>query len=210
MTIKGIIFDMDGVLIEAKDWHYESLNRALGLFGMEITRYEHLVTYDGLPTRKKLEMLSRERGLSTSLHEFINEMKQKYTMELVHTHCKPVFQHEYALTRLKNDGYLLGLASNSIRETIRVMMEKANLIKYFDIILSNEDVTQPKPDPEIYLKSIAALKLQPSECVILEDNDNGIRAAKASGANLLCVQRVQDVNYGAIQEYIHRMENSSC
>jgi len=201
---------MDGVLIEAKDWHYESLNRALGLFGMEITRYEHLVTYDGLPTRKKLEMLSRERGLSTSLHEFINEMKQKYTMELVHTHCKPVFQHEYALTRLKNDGYLLGLASNSIRETIRVMMEKANLIKYFDIILSNEDVTQPKPDPEIYLKSIAALKLQPSECVILEDNDNGIRAAKASGANLLCVQRVQDVNYGAIQEYIHRMENSSC
>ena len=57
MEIKAIIFDMDGVLIEAKDWHYEALNRALSLFGMEISRYDHLVTYDGLPTTKKLEML---------------------------------------------------------------------------------------------------------------------------------------------------------
>jgi len=50
--IKAIIFDMDGVLIEAKDWHYEALNKALRLFGMEISRYDHLVTYDGLPTKK--------------------------------------------------------------------------------------------------------------------------------------------------------------
>ena len=51
--IKAVIFDLDGVLIEAKDWHYESLNRALGLFGLEIPRDDHLVTYDGLPTKKK-------------------------------------------------------------------------------------------------------------------------------------------------------------
>ena len=49
--IRGVVFDMDGVLIEAKDWHYEALNRALGLFGFGISRYEHLTTYDGLPTR---------------------------------------------------------------------------------------------------------------------------------------------------------------
>ena len=60
--IKAIVFDMDGVLIEAKDWHYEALNRALRLFGYEISRYDHLVTYDGLPTSKKLEMLSLEKG----------------------------------------------------------------------------------------------------------------------------------------------------
>ncbi|WP_244574490.1 HAD hydrolase-like protein [Cohaesibacter sp. ES.047] len=76
MRIKAIIFDMDGVLIEAKDWHYEALNRALLLFGYEISRFDHLTTYDGLPTRKKLEMLSAERNLPRSLHSFINEMKQ--------------------------------------------------------------------------------------------------------------------------------------
>jgi beta-phosphoglucomutase-like phosphatase (HAD superfamily) len=59
--IKATIFDMDGVLIEAKDWHYEALNRALNLFGFEISRYQHLTTYNGLPTRKKLEMLSSMR-----------------------------------------------------------------------------------------------------------------------------------------------------
>ena len=70
---------MDGVLIDAKEWHYEALNKALALFGYQISRYEHLVTYDGLPTRKKLEMLSMEQGLPVQLHSFINEMKQLYT-----------------------------------------------------------------------------------------------------------------------------------
>ncbi len=92
--IRAIIFDMDGVLIEAKDWHYEALNRALRLFGLEISRYEHLSVFDGLPTRDKLEMLSVERGLPRALHSFINEMKQQFTMELVHCACKPRFCHE--------------------------------------------------------------------------------------------------------------------
>ena len=125
--IKSIIFDMDGVLIEAKDWHYEALNKALSLFGFQISRYEHLVTYDGLPTRKKLEMLSIERGLPRGLHAFINHMKQQYTMEFVHLHCKPKYYHEYALSKLHADGFRLVVCSNSIRETIDVMMTKSGL-----------------------------------------------------------------------------------
>lgn len=77
--IKAIIFDMDGVLIDAKDWHYEALNRALRLFGCEISRYDHLATFDGLPTKEKLNLLSKERHLPEKLHSFINEMKQRYT-----------------------------------------------------------------------------------------------------------------------------------
>ena len=101
MKIDTILFDMDVVLIEAKEWHYEALNRALDLFGMPISRFDHLTTFDGLPTRKKLEMLSLERGLPSELHEFINEMKQQYTMELVQTQCKPRFVHEYTLSFLE-------------------------------------------------------------------------------------------------------------
>ena len=104
MKIKAVIFDMDGVLIEARDWHYESLNKALGLFGSEITRYDHLVTFDGLPTKKKLEMLSLEGGLPVKLHDFINDLKQEYTWEIVYTKCKPIFHHRYALSKLKSEG----------------------------------------------------------------------------------------------------------
>lgn len=207
--IKAVIFDMDGVLIEAKDWHYEALNRALDLFGYKISRYDHLVTFDGLPTRKKLEMLSIEKGLPKGLHEFINHMKQIYTMEYVYLKCKPRFNHQYALSKLKAEGYGLALASNSVRVTIDMMMEKADLAKYLDFSLSNQDVTRPKPDPEIYATAIKRFALQPEECLILEDNPNGIKAALGSGAHLLKVETVQDVTWQNIKKRIGEIEAES-
>jgi len=170
--IKAIIFDMDGVLIEAKDWHYEALNKALSLFGYEISRYDHLVTYDGLPTSKKLEMLSMERGLPRKLHKFINELKQQYTVDKIFTDCFPMFHHEYALAKLKSEGYKLAVGSNSIRNTIDLMMQKSNLKEYLDFFLSNQDVKKGKPDPEIYNKAIERLGLSPKECMIVEDNES--------------------------------------
>lgn len=201
--IKGVIFDMDGVLIEAKEWHYEALNRSLNLFGFEINRYDHLTTYDGLPTSKKLEMLSLECGLPRGLHDFINEMKQIYTMEMIHRLCKPRFIHEYALSKLKGNGYKLAVASNSIRSTVEVMMKKSHLDVYMDQMLSTNDISNPKPSPEIYQKAMARLGLTPDECLILEDNENGIKAALASGAHLLQVKEVEDVNWSNI---IHKIE----
>jgi beta-phosphoglucomutase len=205
--IKAIIFDMDGVLIDAKDWHYEALNKALALFGFSISRYDHLVTYDGLPTKKKLEMLTLERGLPKGLHHFINELKQIYTMEMIFQKCKPVFYHEYALSRLKAEGYRLAVASNSIRQTVELMMEKSNLARYMDLMLSNQDVSKPKPDPEIYNTAIARLGLKPEECLIVEDNQNGIKAAQASGANVMIVSSVEDVNYTNIKANIKKFES---
>jgi len=204
--IKAVIFDMDGVLIEAKDWHYEALNKALGLFGMEISRYDHLVTYDGLPTKKKLEMLSTERGLPVELHEFINDMKQQYTLEIVYAQCKPRFFHEYALSLLKQEGYKLAVASNSIRKTVQIMMEQSALMGYLDFYLSNQDVAIGKPDPEIYTKAINQLGLSPKECLVVEDNEKGIQAAKASGAWLMEVDEVEEVNYQNIMSHIMRIE----
>ena len=161
--IKAVVFDMDGVLIDAKEWHYESLNRALRLFGMEISRFDHLSTFDGLPTRRKLQMLSAQGKLPVGLHDFINEMKQLYTMEVVSVECKPRFSHEYALARLKSEGYRLAVASNSIRNTIEVMMQRAALAPYLDFILSNQDVARAKPDPEMYDTAIARLGIAPQE-----------------------------------------------
>ncbi len=207
--IKAIIFDMDGVLIDAKEWHYEALNRALELFGYTITRYDHLVTYDGLPTRKKLEMLTKERNLPKELHGFINEMKQQYTMEIVHAKCKPVFQREYAMSKLKADGYRIGVASNSIRNSIVTMMDMSDLSKYIDIIVSNQDVKEGKPNPEIYTKAIEGLGMKPEDCMVIEDNINGIKAGQAAGAFVMQVETVNDVTYDNIMKNIKEFEETA-
>ena len=204
--IKAVVFDMDGVLIDAKEWHYEALNRALDVFGMEITRYEHLVTYDGLPTSEKLKMLSMEKKLPVGLHPFINELKQQYTVEKIYTCCKPLFIHEYALSRLKNDGYKLAVASNSIRRTVDIMMERANLQQYLEFSLCNQDVKKAKPDPEIYLCAIERLGITPKECLVVEDNKNGVLAAQNAGAHVMKVDTVYDVNYDSILVNINRAE----
>ena len=207
MPIKAVLFDMDGVLIDAKEWHYESLNRALELFGMPISRFEHLTTFDGLPTRKKLEMLSLDRGLPYQLHEFVNEMKQRFTMEIVHTRCKPNFIHEFALSNLKSMGYKLAVCSNSVRASVETMMMKAELNNYLDFMVSNEDVSQGKPSPEMYIKAMKYFNLNPNECLIVEDNENGIIAAQASGGHLLVVSDVAETNIDNIINKIKQIES---
>ena len=207
MTIEAVVFDMDGVLIDAKEWHYRALNRALEHFGYTISRAEHLSTFDGLPTTKKLEMLSQEKGLPRDLRPFLNELKQQYTIEQVHLNCKPLFAHEYTLSNLKARGYKLGVASNSIRSTVNLMMEKSNLKSYFDVMLSNEDVDQPKPNSEIYLKAAEMLKVRPANCLVVEDNLNGIKSAEAAGCPLYVVQSVLDVQLDLLLLAIRRAED---
>ncbi len=204
--IEAIVFDMDGVLIDAKEWHYEALNRALGHFGHAISRFDHLVTYDGLPTRRKLEMLSIERGFPRGLHALVNDLKQLYTMEQIQARCKPLFQHEYALSSLRAAGYRLAVASNSIRVTVDAMLAKANLTPYLEFTLSNQDVRKGKPDPEIYATAISRLGVSPDAVLVVEDNDHGVRAAQAAGAHVLIVNSVHEVTLQNIQAQIRRVE----
>lgn len=200
---------MDGVLIDARDWHYEALNKALAIFGFEISRHDHLVTYDGLPTKKKLEILSSHSQLPGQLHGFINELKQIFTMDITMAKCAPTFCHEYAISKLKSDGYRMAVCSNSIRDTITSMLSKAALIEYFDFYLSNQDVVKSKPDPEIYLKAIEKFEILPSECLVLEDNANGIRAATEAGAHVMQIDQITDVNYANIVKFIQKIESAS-
>lgn len=205
--ISAVVFDMDGVLIDATEWHYEALNRALALVGLSISRFDHLSTYDGLPTRRKLEMLTIEHGLPAKLHPFLNEMKQRYTMEIVNAQCKPVFQHEYCLSNLRTDGYLLAVASNSVRQSVEIMMERSNLAPYLEFVLSNEDVSKSKPDPEMYTTAIERLGVSPDTTLVVEDNDHGIEAARAAGAHTMVVSNTLDVTLEAVRSAIARLES---
>jgi HAD superfamily hydrolase (TIGR01509 family) len=204
--IKAILFDMDGVLIDAKEWHYEALNHALGHFNINIDRKSHLHTFDGLPTNKKLEILSEKIGLDKSLYPIINEQKQAYTMRIVENICVPTPSHTLALKCLKESGYKMAVCSNSIRPTIELMMKKSKLSEYFEFYVSSQDVKKPKPNPEMYLKAINKLKLLATECMIIEDNENGIIAAKRSGAWVMKVDTIHDVNYENIIKHLQIFE----
>lgn len=206
MTIKAILFDMDGVLIDAREWHYEALNRALAHFGHAISRESHLSTFDGLSTRQKLRLLTTGYGLPEGLHDFLNALKQSYTQAISHQRCKPVFNQQYALSRLRQEGYRLAVCSNSVRQTVELMMKLSALEGYLDLMVSNEDVSRSKPDPEIYLKAMANLDVAPESCLIVEDNDHGIKAALASGGHLMTVAAPDEVTYRALKARIAELD----
>lgn len=200
--ISGIIFDMDGVLIDAREWHYRALNMALELFGFTISPELHRTEYDGLPTNEKLNRLSASVGLPVGLHTFINDMKQRYTLQMVTNFCRPVLAHQRALAELKCRGYRLAVASNSIRSSVDTMLSHAGLLPYLDITLSNEDVMCAKPSPEIYTRAITALGLTPQECLVIEDNDYGVAAATAAGATVMRVSGPEEVTLARITNTI--------
>ncbi|TWT82706.1 Phosphorylated carbohydrates phosphatase [Planctomycetes bacterium CA13] len=207
--IKAVVFDMDGVLVDAKDWHFEALNQSLELFGFRISQFEHYQIYDGLPTSRKLELLAKNQGFPMSLATFVNQMKQQYFMGIMEQKCVPNDRHQETLHRLCEDGFRLALASNSIRLTVDLLMQRTRLATYMDVTLSNEDVDRAKPDPEIYTLAFNRLGVQPDECLVVEDGAYGIEAAKKAGAHVLVVETVHDVHYRGIQRRISELEGGS-
>lgn len=199
---KAIIFDLDGVLVNMPDGHYEALNRALSLFGATIRRDEHLNQFNGLPTRKKLEVLEREGRLPAGLREFLNTIKQEYTKAVIPKYCTPDYSKIIMLQHLKKSGYLLGCCSNSVRETLHLMLKSAQLFDYFDVIIGNDEVQNPKPHPEIYQTAFVKLGVAPQEVIVVEDSQHGIASAKASGAKVLEVRNTEDVTLSLFGEIL--------
>jgi len=200
--IKAVLFDLDGVLIDATEWHYKALNRSLGLFGFTISRYDHMATYNGLPTRRKLEMLSVEAGLPSSLHGLINRVKQVYTREEILASCWPTFEKEFMMSRLRREGYRIAVCSNAIRDSVELMLARAGLLEYVEFILSNDDVKSPKPDPAIYNLAISRMGIDAHEVVIVEDAAHGIQAARRAGAHVCEVAGFHEVDYWRVRRAI--------
>lgn len=207
-TIKCILFDMDGVLIDAKEWHYHALNSALRDFECPvITREQHLSVFDGLSTSKKLSILyDIHQKPSPEIHDQINYLKQYYTIEHAKSSCKPLDIHQHALRKLKREGYKMACCSNSIRRSVDLFLELAQLHQYLEFFLSNQDVSKSKPSPEIYLKAIERMGFIPQEVLVCEDNPRGLEAAYTSGAHVLEIETVFDLNYKNIKRKISSIE----
>jgi HAD superfamily hydrolase (TIGR01509 family) len=207
--IKFIIFDLDGVLVEAKKIHYDTLNKSLRFFSDDyvISWEEHLNKYDGLKTSQKLQMLTNEKGLPVEHHQEVWDKKQKYTLEKL-SNIENNDNLISVISKLSKDGYKIGCCSNSIRKTVLTVLSKLGIIEYFDIILSNEDVKNSKPHPEIYWSAMSNLSLLPEETLIVEDSPYGLQAAFRSKSNILRVLNTTEVTYNNIKNRIIEIEKN--
>lgn len=205
-AIRAVLFDLDGVLVDAKEWHYAALNQALSVFGFEIDRLDHVVTYDGLPTSRKLEILTRDRGLKPELYPVVQELKQRFTLETILSRCEFDPIREETLAGLRAQGYRLAVCSNSVRDTVRAMLERSGLMPHLEFFLSNQDVARPKPHPDIYLEAARRMGLQPEECLVVEDNAYGMQAARAAGTQLMTVGHVEDVTLPKVLAHLQHAE----
>jgi HAD superfamily hydrolase (TIGR01509 family) len=205
--IKLIIFDLDGVLVDAKKIHYDTLNTALHQIGKQyiISESEHLSTYDGLKTFEKLNILSARKGLPVESHNAVWKEKQRLTIEAISQ-----LQHDAKLIamcqQLRNDGYKLACCSNSIRRSVLVMLSRLGIAEHMDLIYSNEDVRHGKPHPEIYWTAMSALGLLPEDTLVVEDSPHGLLAAQRCGADVLRVKNSQDLTLEKIQTHLKRKD----
>mgnify|MGYP003673943136 FL=1 len=201
--IKLVIFDLDGVLVDARELHYEALNEALADVDSKyiIHRGEHLSTYDGLSTTKKLNMLTKAKGLPKELHDAVWRLKQKKTVEIIDTFT-PDVRMAQIIRRLKKEGYVVACATNSIRETAKLQLIRRGFFEHIDFLYSNQDVNKPKPSTEMYLRCMLKAGVDPDETVIIEDSHHGRKAAMSSGAYLCAVKDSKDVDYNKIRKVI--------
>lgn len=204
MGYKLILFDLDGVLVDAKQIHYNTLNQALSEVGEKfiITESEHLSIYDGLKTTQKLELLTTHKGLSPKFYDEIWVRKQNLTLTAI-SELKEDVRLIQLFKELVKSGYKLGCCSNSIRKSVMVMLSKIGLIEFMDIILSNEDITNSKPHPEIYWKAMSLMGTLPEETLIVEDSPTGILAAWRSNCNVLRVDNKDDLTIDKIFDILN-------
>ncbi len=206
--IKLIVFDLDGVLVDAREIHYEALNAALADIDHKyvIGRQEHLSMYDGLSTTKKLNMLTKFKNLPEKCHDTIWRLKQQKTLDIIDS-----FQVDTRicniLKKLKNEGYTIACATNSIRKTAKLQLLRKGFFEHIDFLYSNQDVNKPKPSAEIYMRCMLRADVDPNETIIIEDSHHGRKAAINSGGHLCAVKNSSDVTYDKIKNLITIINN---
>tara|TARA_B100001123_G_scaffold435879_1_gene565207 strand:- start:1090 stop:2460 length:1371 start_codon:yes stop_codon:yes gene_type:complete len=207
--IKLIVFDLDGVLVDARDLHYEAFNLALNEIGSQyvIDREEHLSTYDGRPTTAKLELLTENKGLPPEKYNEVWKKKQEKTVDIINKMTTD-YRMAHVLSELKKSGYKIYVGSNSVKHTIKMMLLRRGILEFIDEIFSNQDVKNPKPSPEIYLRCMVRAGVSPKETLVIEDSHVGRKSAIDSGAHLFAVKNPDDVVLEDIISRINKLNKT--
>jgi HAD superfamily hydrolase (TIGR01509 family) len=200
---KAIIFDLDGVLIDSKEIHFNALNLALANIDKKyiISRNEQDSVFEGLTTYSKLNILTYTRGLPRTLHKSIWEEKQKFSTAMFSSVSMDA-ELINLLKYIKSQGILVGVASNSIRSTLDGCLKALGIKDLIDHSLSNEDVNFPKPSPEIYVNCMTDLGVTPDNVIIFEDSEIGREAASSSKAKLEPIENRGSLTFDRIQKAV--------
>jgi beta-phosphoglucomutase len=192
---KAVLFDLDGVLVDACDWHYEALNRALReVANYEISRHDHETRFNGLPTKVKLKTLAAQGLIKEHQMQEVSDLKQELTIQVIEDLCKVDDSKVQLMRKLTQQGFKIACVTNCIRKTAIMMLHKSGVYEYMDCVVSNEDVDHTKPHPEGYIKALVMLGCAPSNAIIVEDSPKGIQAAEMTGAKVVVVANATEVN----------------
>ena len=197
--IQCILYDLDGVLVDACDWHYDALNKALlEVCGFKIGRREHAATFNGLPTKNKLQILKEQGRLPETLFEQVHELKQRHTLEIINE-LKPdpiKIELHQKVTELD---IKIACVTNSVSKTAETMLAKTGQRAFMSLVISNEDVVHSKPCGEGYIVAMVNLKVEPRRALIVEDSPKGLAAAHSTGAQVLQVANAAEVTWDKIR-----------
>lgn len=203
--IKLIIFDLDGVLVDTEHIHRQSLIDAVKtITGRRPSDYEHLLKIDGQTTKQKLNLLKHHLVLDDLEIQLIDDQKQQNVIRYLFRGLRSSpNQHETISTLSKE--YTLAIASNSRKENVITILNILGITNFFSTILSNNDVVNAKPDPEIFIAAMNSVNASPNETLILEDSEAGKYAAITSGAHVLEVDSLDMVTLTNIQNEIRKI-----
>lgn len=176
---------MDGVLIDSVKYHWQAMNEVLGEYGIHVTD-EQLPKYIGRPLRSQLEQLGSENSIELD-YDTVNQ-KTTAIKQVLLENIQPKEGVVQLLELLKTNNMPMAIAtSNSKDETVR-RLTVAGIIDYFSKLVTEDDVTEHKPDPAVYLEAAKQLGANPKDCVVFEDAPAGVQSAKRAGMVCIAVQ----------------------
>jgi beta-phosphoglucomutase len=193
--LKAVIFDFNGIIVDDEPIHFRLFQKVLAEEGILLTENAYYERYLGFDDRGAFSAGLRENNRpldDTKLRQLI-ERKAAYYQDAIREQVA-IFPGVKDLIASLVPALPLAVASGALRQEIEVILRTAGLLDYFDGIVSAEDVTRGKPEPEIFLKALAALNrrektspIVPADCVVIEDSKEGIRGARRAGMKCLAV-----------------------
>lgn len=188
--IKAVIFDFDGVLVDslgvANDIFFRAIKEHLGLEH----DLEEFVQMPGKRFEERIRLIGKKFNIAVTEKQILQIMKQGIE-EYRAVHLEEVLMYPGAkalIKKLNETNFKIGLGTNGSRQPVIQKVEHLDIKKYFSSIVTADDVSALKPDPEMFLRNAAELGANPDECVVIEDSLTGIQAAKAAGIKVIAVE----------------------
>lgn len=179
----GVIFDLDGVLIDSEGLYYRAYSEVLKPYGVTVTReeYEHYWIAQG----NGPEYIVAKHNLPISPDE-LRQLRSPVYLQLLEAEVKLMPFVEEALTRL-SPHFALTVATNSYREHLDAVLRRMNIAQFFPMTVARQDYRQAKPQPDAFVTAAAKLGLSPDQCVVIEDTYKGVTAAVSAGIRCIAV-----------------------